>query len=132
MRKRLTNTAIVAGIVGALALSSSAAHAGTSWVGYNVNLPNLQQGTSTAYQDKTYAGTAGNLNVSFVALSYLVNAKTRHGSVATFGIEVKGLTDGSVASLRNSVPAGARVSVTLTNNTWTTVTVQTIGAFKSN
>lgn len=132
MRNRFGKVATIVGIVGALALTSTAAHAGTSWVSYNVNLPNLQQGTNTAHQDKTYSGVAGNLSVSYVASSYTVNAKTRHGSAAIFGVEVKGLTDGSSASLRNSVPAGERVSVTLTNNTWTYVTVQTMGSFKSN
>lgn len=127
-----TKSKIVLSIVlGGIMLSAGgAAYAGTSYQGFNETTPSLQQPRTFGNQTKAGSGVAGGIIVDSVGSNYTVNAKLRTGN--TFGTEVKGLGDSSSASLPNSIGAGSTTQMTLTNNTWTTVTVQIVGSWRSN
>lgn len=127
--KAIVGTGVV---LAALGLGATAAQAGTSYVSFNYDMPKFQQGVQVAGQTKTTSNAAGHVRITGVGGNYTANAKMQHGSPAQFGTEVKGLGDNSSANLPNSFGSGSYVFVRLTNNTWTTVSVNVAGSFKSN
>lgn len=132
MKKKMKALLGAGAVLVAVGFGATAAQAGTSYVGFNVDMPNLQQGQDTAGQTKSTTGASGTVRIDGVGGGYKANAKMRQGSPAQFGTEVKGLGGGSSASLANSFQSGKYVYVHLTNNTWTTVKVNVAGSFRSN
>jgi hypothetical protein len=131
---------IVGGIIAAAILVPAAAASATStYVGYNVNLPSLQQGVLAASQTKTAVASAGNINVSTVGSTYTLNARQCRVNVASplnvsCGTERDGLGGGSSATLPSGslVAAGHTAFLQLFNSTWTVVNVQATGSWRAN
>lgn len=100
---------------------------------FDVIMPRLQQGTTTAQQTKSGAiNTASTARIDGIGANYKANLRTARTSGATqYGEERKDRGVGTW-TLNSPFASGARVGLNIHNATWTAVNVQIFGAFKSN
>lgn len=143
MKKR---TKALVGAVLAIGLIAPAAGAmaTSTYIGFNVNLPSLQQGILAASQIKTTKAAAGNLKVSFIGGGFKLNARqcrlthaSGPGSTpyrVSCGIEVKDVPSGAYRNLPSGslVAAGSRAWLELHNSQWTIIRVQAKGTWRAN
>lgn len=125
--KAITGLALAAGLVGA----GGAAFAGTSYVGFDAIMPNLQQGWNSSTQTKAISNNAGSLAMSSVGSNYTANARICNGA-GTCASERDGVGDNTTVSLAAGFPAGTNVHMQLFENPWALVQVEAIGSWKSN
>lgn len=121
-------------VVGALALTmlggSGAAYAASYYTPYDVIMPNLQQGRTTASQPKSSNDDAM-ARISFIGASYRANLRTaRTSGGSQYGAE---RSDLGVGLYRLDTPfgRGANVGLNIHNATWTLTQVQITGDFSS-
>jgi hypothetical protein len=142
--KRSTKLFVGGILAVAMALPAGSAFATSSYTGFNVNLPSLQQGVLAAHQIKTSAAAAGTIKVSTIGGGYHLNARQCRldhaagpGStpyLVTCGTEVTYIGAGATKSL----PSGSRVAsgntayLELHNQVWTVVRVQATGSWRAN
>ncbi|MGO1392229.1 hypothetical protein [Agrococcus casei] len=130
MKKKIL---VAAALAASLMFASAPAYAGTAYSSFSNTLPNLQQPRFIGSQTKTYSSMPGNVHITNVGSNYTVNVKLRKSNTFQYGTEVKGLDDGQSAQLQNSFSAGTtNLGVTLTNSTWTYVTVAISGSWRTN
>lgn len=129
--RRSIGAAIVAGFVVTGGLTAAAA--GTSYVSFDVTMPRLQQGVTTAAQTKSGAiNTASTARVDGIGGGYKANLRTaRTSGSEQYGTERKNLGKGTW-NLNSPFAKGAKIGLNIHNASWTAVNVQIFGAFKSN
>lgn len=135
-RKRVRSAiAVVAGLGFALG-GAVAAHAGTSYAGFNVVIPQFQAPyLGVGSQTKSGSNVAGDIAITSVGSSYTVDATlcVAYGVNCSVGTKVLGLNDGTSAKLPNRIGSGvAGTQPVLQSGSWNVVTVQVIGRWRSN
>lgn len=110
-------------------LGGTTAFASPGYTNYDVLLPNLQQGVTTAIQNKTSNDDAL-ARVSFIGSDYRVNLRTVRGNGGQSGDEIKGAGRG-LYRLNTPFAPGAQVGLQLFNSTWSLTRVQVTGNFSA-
>lgn len=143
MKKR---TKALVGAVLAIGLIAPAAGAmaTSTYIGFSVNLPSLQQGVLAASQIKTTRAAAGELKVSYIGGGYTLNARqcrldhaSGPGSTpyrVSCGTEKLDIPAGAYRSLPSGslVASGKRAWLELHNEAWAFVRVQAKGTWRAN
>jgi len=132
MQRSRIGVAIV--LAAGLALGGAAAWAGTSYSTYSTystTVPALGGYGYTAYQTKTGAGVAADLESSNVGGDYVVSARTNspYGTGDWTGYVVD---DGTTHKLTNSTASGSNIRAQFRNRPQTLVSVQVDGRWRSN
>jgi hypothetical protein len=142
--KRSTKLIVGGMLAAAMALPAANAFATSSYTGFNVNMPALQQGILAAHQTKTSPATAGTIRVATVGGGYKVNARQcRLGHadgpgatsyLVTCGTEQFAISGGQSRSLASGsrVAAGRTAYLELHNHVWTIVRAQATGSWRAN
>lgn len=135
MKKRLKQSIAAVGVAALIALGgATAAHAGTTYVSFDVLMPKWQQGVTTASQTKSGStSTLSTARIDGIGSTYKANLRTARTNGGTqYGAEKFGINEGVTVSLDSPFASGAGVGLNIHNSAWAPVDVQIFGAFKSN
>lgn len=130
---KLRRMAAVAAATAVVAVGTAgAALAGTSFVGYNLDVPKMGGNKLSAQQTKAITDNDGALKSTSVGGGYTMNVCMSTTAGICLPFTSKDIVTGSEVKLPNAFVAGSKVCAKFTSSWTTIVTVKVKGEWKSN
>lgn len=124
----------VAGVAAVAVLGGglTAAHAGTSYTGYNTTVGKFNGNGYSGTQTKSATDRSGDLRSTSVGGNYKVDARMEGVNVGVPGTPWVRVDDNVTRKLSNVIHRGNKVRVRFSNDAGTRVDVQVRGSWRSN